>query len=169
MGLIYDVLNLVQNNDKYCNIKKWSERNDLSHKSSLIRDLRFILHKISGSDTINMLNDIMHQIEKDEEIHRREFHEEYTFYFYLNQIFYTKFYLFIIFREKIFYNHRFKQALTLLSRPFNKFVKQKQKHFFIRPLKESGLKYNQAKILGFQFSKHIWATCMDSRERNKGF
>jgi hypothetical protein len=63
MSLINNLLNQLN----FCRpYKKWSERKNVTDRDELIEKIRLILNHLSGNDTIPMLNDIMHTIEKEE-------------------------------------------------------------------------------------------------------
>jgi hypothetical protein len=70
--------------------------------------------------------------------------------------------------EKLSMVKEYKEALIGLSEPINNFVKPKMKHFYINPLRKAGLKGEEAKSLGFKFSKRLWLSCLDSSFRNVG-
>jgi hypothetical protein len=38
----------------------------------------------------------------------------------------------------------------------------------MRPIKNANLKFKQVKRLGYKVSKHLWKSCSNSEERNKG-
>ena len=59
------------------------------------------------------------------------------------------------------------QALINLSTAINN-RKQKEKHHFIRPLRLAGLSLEEAKELGYNISKDLWANCLNTNERNLG-
>jgi hypothetical protein len=58
-------------------------------------------------------------------------------------------------------------ALELILEQLNKRIKPKKKHYFLRILK-SLFSFNECKRLKFKFSKHLWRTCLDERERKPG-
>ncbi|CAF0947063.1 unnamed protein product [Brachionus calyciflorus] len=60
-----------------------------------------------------------------------------------------------------------KMALQGLSEYYSQ-IDLKERHHFVRPLKDSGLKYAEVRRLGYSVSKHLWETCIDRNKRNKG-
>lgn len=63
---------------------------------------------------------------------------------------------------------KYTNALSGIALHVNKRVKQKQKHYFIRPLRQANFKLKEVNDLGFECGKSLWNTCMDSSERLKG-
>lgn len=61
-------------------------------------------------------------------------------------------------------------ALKNMSKAVNdvSIVSQKKKHNFIRPLRQSGITFSQAKEFGFQFGSILWKSCLNDNERNLG-
>ncbi|CAF0925295.1 unnamed protein product, partial [Brachionus calyciflorus] len=51
---------------------------------------------------------------------------------------------------------------------FYKSIKLKERHKFIRPIKNSGVCYSELRDMGFPVSRHLWESCEKSNERNKG-
>lgn len=47
-------------------------------------------------------------------------------------------------------------------------IQLKERHKFVRPIKNSGLSYQKFRDLGFPVSNYLWDTCLDSSDRNKG-
>jgi hypothetical protein len=69
--------------------------------------------------------------------------------------------------EKVQLNQKYHRALCehaklcLISKP-------KERYSFIRAIRIAGLSYKDAKKLGYNVSKELWTSCLNSDERNKG-
>jgi len=63
---------------------------------------------------------------------------------------------------------KFSTALTKFGRIFNE-AKQKKKKKFIYPIKSSGLNRSEAVALGYNVSKYMWQTCLNTTSHKKGF
>ena len=47
-------------------------------------------------------------------------------------------------------------------------TKLKERHKFVKPIRDSGLNYSDIRELGYPISRYLWDTCENSSERNKG-
>ena len=61
-------------------------------------------------------------------------------------------------------------ALKKISKSVNDktITKSKEKHFYIRSLRESGIHFQEVKELGFKCSTFLWKSSLDNRRRNLG-
>ena len=71
-------------------------------------------------------------------------------------------------REKINLAKKYKEALSGLGEVINNSVTPKKKHSYIYPLRKAGISRQEAKNLGFKFSKHLWKSCTSTNFRNPG-
>ncbi|CAF0891443.1 unnamed protein product [Brachionus calyciflorus] len=69
-------------------------------------------------------------------------------------------------KEIISFNS-YKEALKNLSSYYNE-VELKERHRFVKQLKNSDLNFSKTRRLGFKVSRHLWDTCSDSNDRKKG-
>jgi len=65
-------------------------------------------------------------------------------------------------------SQKYISALNGLANTVNKRVKTKQKHDFIRPLRQADLTLSNIKDLGFNCGKELWKNCHDERPRLQG-
>ena len=59
-------------------------------------------------------------------------------------------------------------ALERIVKRLNVRIKPKNKHYFLRSIRQSGFSFGETKKLGFKFSKFLWNSCLNNRERNLG-
>jgi hypothetical protein len=60
-----------------------------------------------------------------------------------------------------------RKALKEIIKHLNKRIKPKNKHFYLKSLRRHFSK-KHCKTLGFKFSRHLWRSCLNSKERDPG-
>jgi hypothetical protein len=65
-------------------------------------------------------------------------------------------------------SQKYVHALNGLANTVNNKVTTKQKHHFIRPLRQASFTLANIKELGFNCGKDLWKKCLDDRERLPG-
>lgn len=62
---------------------------------------------------------------------------------------------------------KYSDSIQSLGSYYNN-LKLKNRHFFMRPLKNCGLSLSFLRSLGYSVSKHLWRNLWDSSNRNLG-
>jgi hypothetical protein len=63
---------------------------------------------------------------------------------------------------------KYVNVLSEYSTHINENIKMKEKHNFIRPLRNNGFRLNEIKEMGFNCGDVLWQTCLNRNARNKG-
>jgi hypothetical protein len=69
--------------------------------------------------------------------------------------------------EKLFLSDKLKKAVENNAANFSQ-VKPKDRHRFVKPLREAGLLYKDVRHFGYKVSTKLWKSCLNDEERNKG-
>jgi hypothetical protein len=65
-------------------------------------------------------------------------------------------------------SQKYTNALSGIAVHVNKRTKLKQRHYFIRPLRQANLTLKEIKEIGFKCGKSLWKTCLNKSERLEG-
>ena len=63
---------------------------------------------------------------------------------------------------------RERKALKSIIKHLNKRTKPKNKHFYLKSLRDSCFSFSECKKLGFKFSRRLWKSCLNQRDRLSG-